>query len=332
MFLKQKLSRGARTKDVDLLRVNKRTKLWIPLLLLLPAFTILTIFTIITFFNTSKDAFQARVDPYSMVGTKWSLDTFRYIIEDEVFGSAIKNSLIYAIITVPLVLIISAVVASAISSLLRKRMSGFFQTVFFLPYVTSAISISLFFVFIFDYDSGLMNKMFNTHKLYLNDTEGHGALYVMVTMGVWKGLAFNILIFTTAMLGVEKDHYKAAAIDGAGPIKQFLQITLPSISRTTNFLITMGIIGSIKVFPLALFNNDPAIAQTNGGMSLLLYVFKFVSVSELKRAGAASVFLVIIAISFSIFVKSSMKLLVKSALWIGEKRVSFKIKNQQFKK
>ena len=130
-----------------------------------------------------------------------------------------------------------------------------------------------------------------------------------------------MLIFTTAMLGVDKTHYKAASIDGAGPIKQFFLITLPSISKTTNFLITVGIIGAIKVFPLALYNNDPYVANINGGGTMMLYVFKLVKAGNFQAAGAASLVLVAVGIAFSIVLRNGIKYSTVLAEKWGERRV-----------
>ncbi|WP_429997453.1 ABC transporter permease subunit, partial [Mycoplasmopsis bovis] len=85
--------------------------------------------------------------------------------------------------------------------------------------------------------------------LLLNRASGN-TLIPLLVHGIWSGLAFNVLIFTTAMLSVDKNLYKSASIDGIGGIKQFFTITLPSIKSTTTFLITMGIISGNTLIPL----------------------------------------------------------------------------------
>ncbi len=329
MNFNKKLERYANPKSKDLYRVNRETPFWRALLLMLPALTILMIFTIVPFIFVIKDGIF--VHDEDLFDTSATSENFLKVLNDTFFHKALKNSLLYALIAVPLILIISLIVSSAISTVIRKRIRGFVQTIFFLPYITSAISISLAFAFLFDYDTGLINSIITSaggEKIqFTNDTEGHGALIVMIVFGVWRGLAFNILIFTTAMLSVDKTRYKAAAIDGCGPIKQFFKITLPSINGTVNFLVTMGIIGAIKVFPLALFNNNVSTAKANGAFTLLLYVYEQISVSNLGKAGVASIYLLIISISFSFIVKGGFNQTIKLANYIGEKYVANKIKN-----
>ena len=115
------------------------------------------------------------------------------------------------------------------------------------------------------------------------------------------------------MLGVDKTLYKAASIDGAGPVRQFFRVTIPSISRTTNFLIIMGIIGAIKVFPLALFQNNPKTAMQYGGTTLMLYIYDKASIGEVNLAGAASVYLLLISVGYSIVVKGGFNQVLKFA-------------------
>ncbi len=329
MSFKRKLERHANPKTKDLYRVNRKTPFWKAFLLMTPALLILIVFTVVPFIFAVRDGiFVNDNDAYD---TAPSFHNFKTVLEDPFFHQALKNSLLYAIIAVPLILIISLVISSAISSVIRKRLRGIIQTIFFLPYVTSAISISLAFAFLFDYDTGMINGIITAaggkKMQFTNDSTGHGAMIVMVAFGVWRGLAFNILIFTTAMLAVDKTRYKAAAIDGSGPVKQFFKITIPSINGTINFLVTMGIIGAIKVFPLALFDNNPSTAKVNGAFTLMLYVYDQINVPNFGKAGVASIYILIISISFSVIVKGGFNQIIKLTNYLGEKRVANKIKN-----
>lgn len=127
------------------------------------------------------------------------------------------------------------------------------------------------------------------------------------------------------MVGVDKNRYKAASIDGAGSVKQFFTITLPSISRTINFIMTVGLIGAIKVFPLALFQMDTTKAEQYGGSTLMMFVFKNVSAGKFQIAAASALILVAIAIAFSIVVKGSFNLLGKGIVKGGELYVQRKV-------
>jgi ABC transport permease protein len=133
------------------------------------------------------------------------------------------------------------------------------------------------------------------------------------------------------MLSVDQQLYKAAAIDGASKGKQFFSVTLPSIRKTVSFLVTMGLINGIKVFPLALFNNDPNAAALNGGSSLMLMVYKFVNEGNFALAGAASITLFVIGVVVSYSLRKIVALTFKASLKIGEMNVLNKIESTSFK-
>ncbi|MGV2392870.1 UNVERIFIED_CONTAM: ABC transporter permease subunit [Campylobacter lari] len=130
-----------------------------------------------------------------------------------------------------------------------------------------------------------------------------------------------MLLFTTAMLSVDKNLYKSASIDGLSTFKQFFTITLPSISKTTTFIMTMGIINGIKVFPLALFNNQPEKAMAAGASTLMLFIYYYVKANNYQLASAASIILFIIGISYSSIVRGGFRVLSLAALNKGESDV-----------
>ena len=333
-MFKKKLSKTKNKQSIDLLVVNKRTAFWKPLLLIAPALILVLVFTVIPFIATATDAFQAPVNRHQPLERVASLKQFELLFKDPQFHTALYNSFVYAIISIPIIMILSLIISMAISNVIRKRLRGMWQTLFFLPYVTSAIAIGLAFAFLFDADTGILNKIIGHRVPWLKDANGHSALGAMLIYGVWRGLAFNVLIFTTAMLGVDKKLYKAASIDGAGPIRQFFSITLPSIKRTTSFLLTMGIIGAIKVFPLAIFKNSAKDAMENNGATLLLYIYAKLQLNHnYMLAGAASVILLIISIGFTTAIRQGMKWTIVLFKKVGEVHVENKINaKQRFKK
>ncbi|NQZ65861.1 MAG: sugar ABC transporter permease [Mycoplasmatales bacterium] len=328
MGLKQRLKEESKKPSLDLSIVNKRVKWYKPILLMMPAIIVVVIFTIIPFIAAATDAFQATPDRHRPLERVASIDQFKFMFKDPAFHNALYNSLMYALISIPIILVISVIISAAISNVLRKSLRGIWQTIFFLPYVTSAVAIGLAFAFLFDADTGLLNKILGHDVPWLKDPNGHSALGAMLIYGVWRGIAFNVLIFTSAMLGVDKKLYKAASIDGAGPIKQFFSITLPSIKKTTFFLLTIGVIGAIKVFPLALFRNNPQEALDNNGSTLLIYIYAKLQISHnYMLAGAASVMILIISIIFSASVRGMVSLSLKGYDKWKEKNVEKKIAN-----
>ncbi|WP_027120668.1 carbohydrate ABC transporter permease [Mycoplasmopsis lipofaciens] len=311
--------------------VDKETPAWKPLSLLIPTIIIITFFTIIPLFINLKYAF---FDEKHMIGKDTTYHfTFQHFIDlfnDPIFAVGFRNSIMYGLIVLPFVMAISLIISSAIANVYRKWARGVWQTIFFLPYITSIVAVSLAFFQFFERD-GLFNKMFGFSTPWLQSTDKFGfkALLPMLFQGIWSGLAFNILIFTTAMLSVDKNLYRSASIDGVGTVKQFFHITLPSIKSTTTFLITMGIIGGIKVFPLALFQNNPTAALDNGGATLMLYVYRWTSGARYAAASSAAIGLFVIGMIYTTIVRGGFNTIMKVSINLGEKNVWDKIKNSE---
>ncbi|ADE19495.1 carbohydrate ABC transporter permease [Mycoplasma crocodyli] len=318
---------AAKKPNISASYLEKKTPFYKPFLLILPGVIIISLFTIAPFFITIKDAFLPLDNPADPQSAHFSLDGFKYLLKDPLYGVALRNSLLYGLLSLPIIISISLIISSAISLLYKKWARGLWQTIFFLPYVTSGVAISLTFINIFDAKFGVINSAFGVNIAWLtsgNDS-GWNAFVAMFILGIWQNLAFNILIFTTAMLSVDKNLYKSASIDGSGTVKQFFKITLPSINKTTTFLITIGVIGGIKVFPLALFSNNPAEAILNGGSTLMLYVYNAVISSRFSDAGVASIFLFLIGVAFSTILRGGFDIVIKLANQLGERNVQTKI-------
>ncbi|WP_036436105.1 carbohydrate ABC transporter permease [Mycoplasmopsis felifaucium] len=318
--------------------VDKRTNFFFAFVLIVPAIVILLTFTVIPFAFNIKSAFTSEVSEGGKVTSHFAgFDNITALFRDIQFAVGVRNSFIYGLLVLPITMVVSLLISSLIASVIRKKLRGFWQTIFFLPYVTNAVAVSLAFVQIFD-TNGQFNQIlrafgFQGNTPWLKRTpEGVTAfksMLVMLVNGVWNSLAFNVLLFTTAMLSVDKNLYRSASIDGASGFKQFFTITLPSIKSTITFIMTMGIINGIKVFPLALFNNKPEEAINAGASTLMLFIYSYVKQNNYALAGAASLILFIIGITYSTIIRGGFRVLTLASLNKGESDVWNKIKDSR---
>ncbi|VEU70160.1 carbohydrate ABC transporter permease [Mycoplasmopsis glycophila] len=325
-------------KQSSLRIIDAKAPFWKPFLLLTPSILIILLFTIIPFILTIITAFESKVGFHNE--TVWTSDNFRKILDPseragQQFYIAVRNSFVYSIAALPISLCISILIASSIFHIVNKYLRGAAQTIFFLPYVTNAIAVGLTFYYLFGgtetQDRGLINMIFGSKIPWLKSGEMGSWLpfVVILVRGVWGNLAFQILILTSAMLGVNKQLYKSAAIDGAYKSKQFFFVTLPSIQKTISFLITVGLIGGIKVFPLAIFNNQAKDAINNGGGSLMLLIYYYITdQGNFYMAGALSVYLVVIGIVVSFTLRKLIASIFTIANKKGERYVYNKIANK----
>ncbi len=284
----------------DIKATKQKSKFIIPFMLMLPALIFFSLFTFIPLIKVIIDSFHNTNINYGSTYANVWLDGEWYI--------SIFNSFIYAIISVPALLVVSLIISFAISNVIRKSFREFWQTIFFIPYVTSTVAISIVFSQLFSSEQyGIINWIFGVQIPWLNTQFGDSpvALIPVVIFGIWHSLAFKVLILTSAMLSIDKRLYDAAAIDGASKKDMFFNITLPSLNNTMWYLITIGLIGSMKVFPLALFGNSIQ-AATNNFPTMMTYVYQCVHNVDYGKAGAASISLIFVIIFMNWIIRKTM--------------------------
>ena len=288
---------------------------------ILPAILILALFTYTPLFIVIANAFDDSIGIKEAGGFKFTLAHFLgdnglfglFGSEYETLGLfnmeqwwiGVYNSVAYAFISVPIGIIISLLIASGVASITPKRVKAVFQTLFFLPYVTSAVAVSLAFAQIYGtgelVQTSILNNILGVFGIGTVDLLGDHPLAAILIFGIWRSLPFNIIILTSAILGMDENHKKAAAIDGASKTRMFSHITVPLLFPTIIYLITVGFMGALKVFPLALFGNNPSKAVTVNGQTIVLLIYDWVDNNQYARAAAASVSLLVIVLVITKF-------------------------------
>ena len=165
-----------------------------------------------------------------------------------------------------------------------KRGKRLYQTVNFFPYITTPVAIGFIFSYLFDWQSGYINKLFTAigfldEPFYWLNSE-IASKVIIVIMIVWRYLGYYMTIYLAAMTSMPMEVYEAAAIDGASNLKIFTRITIPMLRHTTVFLVITSMIGGLQMFeePKLLFGGWAALggAQTGGpGNTALTVVWKF---------------------------------------------------------
>lgn len=326
MDKKTLIKNANRDNSKEIKTVNKNASFWIPLCLMIPAIFFLMFWTIIPLFKVLKDSTE------SIDNVFYNNSAYLQVWKDPLWWASIRNSLLYSIIVVPTSLIISLVISFSLSNVIKKKARNSFQTIFFLPYVTSAIAISLTFVQILDTNHGIINWIFNLDVPWLQREwkDGLTSVFAVCIFGIWHSLAFQILILLTAMLSIDKRLYDSSAIDGASGKKVFFKVTLPTIENTVWYLFTIGLIGSLKIYPIGLFSTSSE-AMLHAP-TLLMYVYdSLYTKSSYAKAGAASISLIIVIITFNFVVRKSITITQKTAAKISENRIDNEIEKTKQK-
>ena len=238
-------------------------------LYLLPAFAFLAVFMVYplidVFIYSFEESFNFASQSYTGVGTF----NFSYVLHDPYFLQALKNTFILVIITVPLSTGLALLISVALSSIGKLR--DFFQTVFFLPYVTNTLAVGLVFMILFKktpYSDGLVNLLlgaFGMTPVDFIDGPYWAKMFVLCFYTVWIVMPFKILILTSALASVNQTYYNAARVDGTSKWRIFTKITMPMISPSIFYLVVTGFIGAFKAYSdaVALFGVNLNSAQMN---------------------------------------------------------------------
>lgn len=229
------------------------------------------------------------------------LDNFKRLLSDEVFLISLKNTVFFVVVTVTLNIVLTLLIAQAISSMRSNKTRSFLRVVFFMPVVAPLAASSLVWKQIYANKYGLLNNILRHFGLPAQNWLGDPAwlLPAIIIFTLWADMGYNIVIFSAGLDGIPQDFIEAAAIDGAGPVKRFFSITLPLLGRTTAFVITMTLISHFQMF--AQFEilgrssaNPDGGGPNNVGMVLTLDIYK--EAFKYKDMGYAS------AIAFVLFV------------------------------
>ena len=252
---------------------NKNWKAW---LYLLPALAFIGVFMLYPLVDVFVYSFEEGYNSASQSFFGVGLYNYSYVLHDEYFLQALKNTLILVIITVPLSTGIALLISVGLSSI--KPLRELYQTIYFLPYVTNTLAVVLVFIILFKktpYSEGLVNLligMFGGESVDFISGPYAAKMFVLCLYTIWTVMPFKILILTSALASVKQDYYNAARIDGTPKFRIFTKITLPMISPIVFYLVITGFIGAFKAYSdaVALFGTDLNAAEMN---TLVGYVY-----------------------------------------------------------
>ncbi|WEV63580.1 sugar ABC transporter permease [Bifidobacterium sp. ESL0732] len=219
----------------------------IPYLFVLPSLLIVFVFTIIAALNTFRLAFtdSTLLVPGHFIG----FDNFVEISHDEYFWTALLNSTLYVVCVVPFMIILPLILANLVRG--DSKIMGFFRTSFYTPVVMSAVVVGMIWTNLLD-SKGLINSLFEALHLIREPipflTDRWMTLFSAMFVTIWLGLGYYMVIYLTALANIDDSLYEAASIDGAGPIRQFLYVTIPGVRPTMVLIMMLSTIAAFRVF------------------------------------------------------------------------------------
>lgn len=206
----------------------------------------------------------------------WGLTNYASLWHDPVFWAALRNTLFYVVITVPLQLILGLLIALGIQRV--NHFQGFYRIIYFIPYITSTVAVSWVWRWMYFKDGGIFNVVLNALHLPSQPflTSPSQALFAVSLTIAWQNIGFTMLIFLAGLEAIPKTFYEASAVDGANSWNTFRHVTLPLLNPTVIFLTVTGVINSLQTFTqiLNMTGSDVgAGGPLNSTVSLVVHVY-----------------------------------------------------------
>ena len=270
-------------------------KSWIAYLYILPMIVlsfVLVYYCIIDTVVVSFTDWDGMTDVFHFVALKNYIKMFK----DHVFWTSVVNNLIFFVGAV----FIQALLGFVLAVLLKKKLPGsnVFKAIYFMPIAMATSIITAIFRIIMDPTNGALNQFLRAIHLngfavnWLGDPKI--ALVSVIIVNIFQWMGFSMITYYAGLMSLPDDVYEAAKIDGAGFWRTTFSVTLPMLKGTTNVLIILGIVGSLKTFDIVKLLTGGGPGRSTTVMNTYLYEKAF---KDFNAGGAASIGVAILIIA-----------------------------------
>lgn len=274
-----------------------RTSL-LPYLLVLPQLVITAIFFLWPAGEALWYSLQS-LDPFGISSTFVGLDNFKRLFADPYYLDAFWTTIKFSGLVTVCGMVLSLLLAALVDYVVRLR--KLYQTLLLLPYAVAPVVAAVLWMFLFNPGLGLFSYLLNHIGYNWNYAQNSGqAMFLIVLASIWQQMSYNFLFFFAALQSIPKSLVEAAAIDGAGPVRRFFNLSLPLITPVSFFLLVVNLI-------YAFFDTFPVIdAATGGGpvqatTTLIYKIYRegFTGL-DLSSSAAQSVVLMVLVIGLTV--------------------------------
>jgi multiple sugar transport system permease protein len=248
------------------------------------------------------------------------MENFRTLLEDPKIALALKNTFIFAALSVPTQLLMSLFLALLLNW--AGRASGFFRTAFFLPKMTPPVAVGILLLLLFNGQSGLINKVLGSVGIDgpAWTTDPTWVKPGLVLMSLWT-VGGSVIILLAALRNVPQELYDAARVDGAGWWRQTLHVTVPMISGALFFVFIVDTIAAFQSFTeayTAFFGSGNTTYSNDAALFYAIYLFQ--QAFEFLNMGYASAMAWVLFVIIMIVTFIQMKLTKRFVFYEGEQR------------
>lgn len=218
----------------------------------------------------TKWNFFSGIDGLKFVGLR-NFD--KLFTSDRSFKTALINTVIYAVTTVPTTVILALVLAYMVNG--KVHMQRFFRLAFFVPYISNMVALGAIFKFLFRTDGPInqvLSNFFGVQAVPDWLVSSDLCRIPIVCVMIYSGIGFCLIVYIAALKNVPTELYEAARVDGASTLRQFFAITVPMISPTTFYLLVVRMISAFQIFAAINIISDGG--KSSGSVSLVSLIYE----------------------------------------------------------
>ena len=225
------------------------------------------------------------------------LENYRELFHDDVFWRAIKNTLLYTAVVVPLEMALALTLAVVVNAGIRGK--SFFRSAFYFPSLASSAAITAIAIYILNAD-GLLNAMLHGlggHRAWFGDSDT--ALWSIAGLNAWTTSGTLMLFYLAALQSIPTDVYEAAAMDGAKTWRTFWRITFPLLKPGHFFVAVTSVIGALQVFDQAFLVSAGSGGPNYSTLTVVLYLYR-TAIADVRFGYAAAIGIVLFFLIFTL--------------------------------
>jgi sn-glycerol 3-phosphate transport system permease protein len=273
-------------------------RLGLPLTLVAPQLLMLAFFFFIPSWKALSLAF-VQVDPFGQTSIFVGLANFTQLFATPEYRESVLLTLWFTMVQALVTLLLAVLLAFATTNVVRGR--GIYKVIILLPYAVAPVVSGSIWAFLFNPSVGPVAQFLHGYGIAWDPNLRPGnAQALLLIATVWKHVCYDYIFLSAALLAVPKSLEEAAALDGAGPIRRFLTVSLPLITPTVFFLIIMNIVyGLFEIFAIIDTVTGGGPAGSTSTLVYKVYLDGFVQM-DLGSSAAQSVILMAVAIVFTI--------------------------------
>jgi len=212
------------------------------------------------------------------------------------FIEALKNTVLFVIISVPLLVIIAFILALIINNL-PDKLKGFFRTIYFMSYAVSVTAVSAIFLWLFNGNGGFINNIIAKPVSWLESQPFAWIVLAIVTL--WWTVGYNMILFINGLNSIDGALYEAASVDGANFLTRLRYITLPGLKNVITYVTLMSIISSFNLYGQSSLITKGGPSQSTRSLIMVIYD-TILQKNNLGVGSAMSIVMGIIVMAFAL--------------------------------